>query len=89
MSITAMQVSLARFSTMAHTFVEVVIALLVRDAVVAAVDDFRPDDLGGLGAREDAVLAFFVEGRRDLSIRAAPFIVRHTAKLRRWQAATN
>lgn len=83
-SITAMQVSRARFSTIAQTFVEDASSLL-REAVAAAefTVDFWPD-VGGLGTRdleEDAFFAFFAGGSLVLSIAryeyCTRFIVRH------------
>lgn len=67
-----MQVSRARFSTIAQTFVEDASSLL-REAVAAAefTVDFWPDVGGGLGTRdlvEDVFFAFFAGGSRVLSM---------------------
>lgn len=78
MSITAMQVSRARFSTIAQTFVEDAISLL-REAVVAAAEfvGLWPD-AGGLGTRkEDTFFGFFAGGSRILSMSTGRFMVRY------------
>ena len=74
MSITAMQVSRARFSTIAQTFVEDTISLLREPVAVAEFDVDLWPDAGGLGARD--AFAFFAGGRSVLFMSTARLIVR-------------